>query len=409
MTLVLSIKTASKALLANKTRSSLTMLGVIIGVAAVIVMIAIGTGAQQTISQQIASIGSNLLIIIPGSTTSGGLRMGFGSKPTLTLDDARAIEQECDAAQYAAPIFPGTAQVVYGNQNWSTLVSGVTPDYEEVRGWKPVKGRFFSRLEMDGAVKVCLLGQTVVKQLFGDSEPLGQIIRINKVPFRVIGVLVYKGQSPLGQDQDDAILVPLTTAMKRLFREELPGVVRSIMVKAKSIERMAEAEEQIRTLLRQRHGLSREEQEDDFSIRNLSEMMAAAEQSARVMSFLLGAIASISLIVGGIGIMNIMLVSVTERTKEIGIRIAVGARERDILSQFLIEAVVLSVSGGLFGLLLGIGGAYLIGHFFGWPILVTGPAILLAFLFAAAVGIFFGLYPARRASKLHPIEALRYE
>ena len=262
---------------------------------------------------------------------------------------------------------------------------------------------------MDGAVKVCLLGQTVVKQLFGDSEPLGQIIRINKVPFRVIGVLVYKGQSPLGQDQDDAILVPLTTAMKRLFREELPGVVRYIMVKAKSIERMAEAEEQIRTLLRQRHGLSREEQEDDFSIRNLSEMMAAAEQSARVMSFLLGAIASISLIVGGIGIMNIMLVSVTERTKEIGIRIAVGARERDILSQFLIEAVVLSVSGGLFGLLLGIVGAYLIGHFFGWPILVTGPAILLAFLFAAAVGIFFGLYPARRASKLHPIEALRYE
>lgn len=409
MTLVLSIKTALKSLLANKTRSSLTMLGVIIGVSAVIVMIAIGTGVQETISQQIASIGSNLLIIIPGSTTSGGLRMGFGSKPTLTLDDAVAIEQECDAVQYAAPILPGTAQVVYGNQNWSTLVSGVTPEYEEVRGWRPVEGRFFGRLEVDGAAKVCLLGQTVVKQLFGDLDPLGQIIRIKKVPFRVIGVLVYKGQSPMGQDQDDAILIPITTAMKRLFGEELPGVIRYIMIKAKSIGRMAEAEEQIRTLLRERHRLVNTKLEDDFSTRNLSEMMSAAEQSARVMSILLGAIASISLIVGGIGIMNIMLVSVTERTKEIGIRIAVGAREQDILSQFLIEALVLSLSGGILGLLLGTGGAYLIGRFFEWPIMVTGPAILLAFFFASAVGIFFGLYPARKASKLHPIEALRYE
>lgn len=409
MTLLVSIKTALKALLANKTRSSLTMLGVIIGVAAVIAMIAIGTGARETISQQIASIGSNLLTIFSGSTTRGGLRMGFGSDPTLTLDDAVAIGQECDAVQYVAPILPRTAQVIYGNQNWSTLVSGVTQEYEEVRDWKPARGRFFSRLEVDGAVKVCLLGQIVVKQLFGDSDPLGQIIRINKIPCRVIGVLPYKGQSPMGQDQDDVILVPITTAMKRLFGEELPGVVRYIMVKAKSIDRIAEAEEQIRTLLRERHRLTNTGLDDDFSIRNLSEMMAAAEQSARVMSLLLGAIASISLIVGGIGIMNIMLVSVTERTKEIGIRIAVGARERDILSQFLIEAVVLSLSGGILGLLLGNGGAYLIGHLFQWPILVTGSAILLAFFFAAAVGIFFGLYPARKASKLDPMEALRYE
>jgi putative ABC transport system permease protein len=386
------------------------MLGVIIGVAAVIVMIGIGTGAQETIAQQIASIGSNLLIVIPGSTTSGGLRMGFGTKPSLTYDDALAIGEECDAVQYAAPILPGTIQVVYGNRNWSTLVSGVTPDYEEVRGWKPVKGRFFSRLELDGAVKVCLLGQTVVKKLFSEfDDPLGQIIRINRVPFRVIGILVHKGQSPLGRDQDDVILIPITTAMKRLFGQELPGIIRYIMVKTRSTNQLEEAAQQIRNLLRQRHRLNRSGQEDDFYIRNLSEMMVAAEQSARVMSLLLGAIASISLIVGGIGIMNIMLVSVTERTKEIGIRMAVGAREADILSQFLVEALVLSLTGGILGILLGIGGAYSIAKFLQWPILIRGSAILLAFFFAALVGIFFGLYPARKASKLQPIEALHYQ
>jgi len=385
------------------------MLGVIIGVAAVIIMVALGSGARETIAQQIASIGSNLLIVLPGSTTRGGIRLGLGTRPTLTLADARAIAEECQAVEYAVPVVPGTAQVIYGHRNWSTLVRGVTPEYEEVRDWRPLRGRFFHRLELDGAVKVCLIGQTVVDKLFDGLDPLGQMIRINKVPFRIIGVLQPKGQSPLGQDQDDIVVVPITTAMKRLFRLELPGTVRYILIKARSMQQLSEAEHQIRDLLRQRHRISHPGQEEDFSIKNLSEMMEAARRAARIMSLLLGAIASVSLLVGGIGIMNIMLVSVTERIREIGIRMAVGARPGHILSQFLIEALVLSLIGGLLGILLGMGGAYVIARLWQWPILLTIPAILLAFLFALAVGIFFGWYPAHKASRLQPIEALRHE
>jgi len=392
----------------NKMRSALTMLGIIIGVGAVIAMIAVGSGAKKRIAEQIASMGSNLLIVMSGSSTSGGLRFGAGTVPTLTVDDAKAIQTEIPAVRYTAPNISGVAQVIFGNQNWSTIVNGTTPEILEIREWSLSSGRPFTQQDVDGATKVCLLGKTVAENLFGGMDPIGQIVRIKKVPFIVIGVLAPKGQSTWGQDQDDVIFVPLTAAQKRLFGMQFPGMVRVISVQAKEPEVMKLAEDQITELLRQRHRIQ-PNQENDFSVRNLTEVMSSAEQSAQVMSLLLGAIASISLIVGGIGIMNIMLVSVTERTREIGIRIAVGAKGRDILLQFLIESLVLSLMGGILGLGIGIAGTLILSTFTQWPVLFSIEAILLAFLFSGSVGVFFGFYPARKASLLNPIEALRYE
>ncbi|MEK7828396.1 MAG: ABC transporter permease, partial [Deltaproteobacteria bacterium] len=343
MNTIATVKIAVNALSINKMRSGLTMLGIIIGVAAVIAMISVGSGAREQIAKQIASIGSNLLIILPGTATSGGLRMGFGAAPTLTSDDAKAIAQEMpDVVAYTAPLLPGTAQVVYGNQNWSTIITGTTPSFFDLRDWPVASGAVFTQRDVDGATKVALVGKTVVEKLFGDDDPLGKIIRIKKIPFKVIGVLSGKGQSPMGQDQDDSVYIPVTTAQKKLFGTTFPGMVRIITVKAVSPSVLKDVEKNIAALLRQRHHIPTG-REDDFTVRNLTEMLATAEQSAKIMSILLGSIASVSLIVGGIGIMNIMLVSVTERTREIGIRMAVGARGADILMQFLIEAVVLAV------------------------------------------------------------------
>jgi putative ABC transport system permease protein len=403
-----AMKVAYRSLRANKMRSVLTMLGMIIGVAAVIAMVAVGQGANERIAAQIASIGSNLLLILPGSTTSGGLRTGFGSVPTLTMADARAIGKELSAVRYQSPTIRSTAPVVYGNQNWSTIIQGVAPDYFNLRDWGVAAGRIFSPEDVDASAKVALLGETVAESLFGGENPVGKIIRIKKVPFTVLGVMDAKGQSPQGTDQDDAVFVPITTAQKKLFGTTHVGTVGVILVQAVDADSIGLAQQQVTDLLRQRHRIGRG-QDDDFSVRNLSEMLAVAEASTRIMSLLLGAIASVSLLVGGIGIMNIMLVSVTERTREIGIRMAVGARERDILLQFLIEAVVLAVTGGSIGILLGVGGSALISRFAGWSTIVDPATVLLAFGFSAAIGIFFGFYPARKASRLDPIEALRHE
>jgi putative ABC transport system permease protein len=408
MNLYSAWKIAYRSLRANRMRSILTMLGMVIGVSAVIAMVAIGAGANERIAAQISSIGSNLLLVLPGSTTSGGLRSGFGSAPTLTMADARAIGRELPAVRLAAPSIRSTSPVVYGNQNWSTLIQGVTPEYFEIREYRLAEGRFFTSDEVDASSKVAVVGRTVVRNLFGDESPLGEILRIKRVPFTVVGVLAEKGQSPQGQDQDDIIIAPITTVQNRLVGSGHPGSVGVIIAQAVDRESIGEAEREMVSLLRQRHRIG-SGQEEDFSVRNLSEMLAVAEASTRVMSLLLGAIASVSLLVGGIGIMNIMLVSVTERTREIGIRLAVGARERDILVQFLIEAVFLSVAGGAVGILLGIGGSLLISRFAGWSTLISPGAVLVAFSFSAAVGIFFGFYPARKASRLDPIEALRHE
>ncbi len=404
------VKIALGALMVNRLRSALTMLGIVIGVAAVIAMMAVGAGARQRIAEQIRSIGSNVVIILSGSTTSGGIRLGHGTLLTLTEDDAGAISREIAAVEIAAPAMRGTAQVVFGNQNWSTVIQGATPEYLLVREWALESGRAFTQQDVDGATKVALLGQTVAENLFGESDPVGQIIRIKKVPFTVVGVLARKGQSAWGQDQDDIVIIPLSTAKRKVLGVSQANVrsVGAILIRAKAPEFMDEAVVQITALLRQRHRLQ-PGQEDDFTVRNLSEVFAAQEESARTMSILLGAIASVSLLVGGIGIMNIMLVSVTERTREIGIRMAVGARERDILTQFLIEAVTLALIGGTVGIVLGVGGSALLSYFAQWETLTAPEAILLAFLFSAAVGIFFGYYPARKAASLDPIEALRYE
>jgi putative ABC transport system permease protein len=406
--LLASLRIALRALMVNKMRSALTMLGIIIGVGAVVAMIAVGSGAKQRIAEQIASMGSNLLIVLSGSSTSGGLRFGSGTVPTLNVGDAKAILTEIPAVKYVAPTLGGGAQVVFGNQNWSTIVNGTTPEALEIREWPLSSGRSFTQQDVDGATKVCLLGKTVADNLFGGIDPIGQVIRIKMVPFTVIGVLAPKGQSTQGQDQDDTIIVPLTTAQKKLFGMQFPGMVRVIMVQAREPEVMKDVENQINDLLRQRHHIQ-PKQDNDFSVRNLTEIMSTAEQSASVMSLLLGAIASISLIVGGIGIMNIMLVSVTERTREIGIRIAVGAKGRDILLQFLIESLVLSLIGGTMGIGIGVAGTLILSSFTQWPTLFSVKAILLAFLFSGSVGVFFGFYPARKASMLNPIEALRYE
>ncbi|QXE91944.1 ABC transporter permease [Geomonas subterranea] len=407
-TLYQSLLIALRALRVNKMRALLTMLGIIIGIAAVIAMVAIGAGASKMISDQISSIGSNLLLVLPGSVTSGGMRSGSGGTQTLTYDDARAIKAECPSVGAVAPNVRGSGQVVYGNQNWSTVVYGVTPEMVDVRDWTIVGGRNITQSDVDGATKNCLIGQTVADNLFGGTDPVGKIIRIKKIPFAVVGVLGRKGQSPQGQDQDDVIYVPLRTAQRKLLGSQFPNVVGSIMVQAKDAEVLDKAQDEVTELLNQRHRIG-PNREVDYTIRNLSELLAVTEQSSKVMSILLGAVASISLVVGGIGIMNIMLVSVTERTREIGIRIAIGAKKRDILLQFLTEAVLLTTCGGLIGMLLGVAGAKLVASLIGWPTLVSVNTIIIAFAFSAGVGVFFGFYPARKAAALNPIDALRYE
>jgi putative ABC transport system permease protein len=358
-----TFKISFRALRVNKMRSALTMLGIIIGVGAVIAMVAVGTGASRQITSQIASMGSNLLIILPGATTSGGVRMGAGTQPTLSLGDAEAIQKESSAVSDVAPIHNGVAQVVYGHLNWSTGIVGTTPGVMTVREWELTAGRAFTQQDVK-RTKVALLGQTVVDNLFGDQSPVGQTIRIKNVPFTVIGVLAPKGQSAMGQDQDDTILIPVTTAQKKLFGAQFPGMVRIIMVKAKSAD-SGSAEKQINELLRQRHHIG-QKQDNDFTVRNLTQIMQAQEQSTRVMTLLLGAIASVSLLVGGIGIMNIMLVSVTERTREIGIRMAIGAKTWDIRLQFIIEALTLSLIGGIIGIIAGVSTSVVLSNISGW-------------------------------------------
>lgn len=403
-----SISIALKAIMVNKMRSALTMLGIIIGVGAVITMIAVGAGARQRIAEQISSMGSNLIMILSGATTQGGIRMGPGTQPTLTLADAQAIQRECPAVQFTAPTHGGTAQVIYGNQNWATAVTGTTPEMLYVRDWELQEGRNFTDDDIRGASKVCLIGKTVVDNLFGGINPIGQVIKIKKVPFTVIGILEQKGQSPTGQDQDDVVYIPITTSQKKIFGTQFPGSVRVIMVKAMSSDVLTDAEKQITELLRQRHRLA-SHQENDFTVRNLTQMMEAQEQSAKVMTLLLGAIASVSLLVGGIGIMNIMLVSVTERTREIGIRMAVGAKSWDIRLQFIIEALTLSIIGGVIGIIIGVASSEILTYTAGWKTSLSTYSILLAFSFSAIVGVFFGFYPAYKASMLKPIDALRYE
>ena len=410
MNLIGLFRVAMRALAINKLRSLLTMLGIIIGVAAVIVMIAVGAGAQARVEEQIRSLGSNLLLILSGTTTSGGVRMGFGSNQTISEDDAAAIPREIPETM-AAPALRGTAQLIWGNQNWSTVIFGVTPEYIDVRQWELASGRIFDASDMAGATKVCLVGQTVARQLFGGVNPLGQVIRVRRVPFTVIGVLESKGQSMMGTDQDDLILMPISTARKRVLGASNLAKQRSvgtIWVKVAEGYDMKAAEEQVRSLLRQRHRLQ-PGQDDDFSLRNLEEVAATQEASSRVLALLLAAVASVSLVVGGIGIMNIMLVSVTERTREIGLRMAVGARTRDILGQFLVEAVTLSLIGGLVGIAIGIATAVGIAEVAGWRIVLAPESVMLAVAFAFAIGVFFGFYPARKAARLNPVEALRFE
>jgi len=410
MSFAATLRIALLALRINKMRSALTMLGIIIGVAAVIVMIAVGNGAQARVEAQIKSLGSNIIMVLSGSTTSGGARSGFGSQPTIFEEDAYAMMREVDEIQAAAPTLRGAGQVIAGNANWSTIFYGVTPEYLEVREWPIIEGRGFEPAEINGSGKVVLIGQTVAENLFGAASPLDQVIRVRKVPLTVIGVLERKGQSMMGQDQDDVLLMPLSTARTRVLgvTQSKARSVSSIMVKVKEGADMAEAETRMKELLRQRHRLQ-PGQDDDFFVRNLSEILQAQEASSKIMALLLAAVASVSLLVGGIGIMNIMLVSVTERTREIGLRMAVGARGRDILTQFLVEAVTLSLIGGLIGILLGISTTALIASLAGWPIALSVNAILLATGFATLIGIFFGYYPARKASRLLPIDALRYE
>ena len=396
------------AMSANRLRTFLTMLGMVIGVGAVILMMAIGEGAQQSIKRSIDSMGSNLFVILSGSSSTSGSRSGSGNSSALNINDANAVGDLEDIAAIA-PISTGNAQIIFLGNNWNTSIIGTSPTYFSIRGWNVDSGELFSDADIRSANRVALIGKTVAENLFGDDiDPIGKTIRIKKSPFTILGVLESKGQSFDGRDQDDTIIVPITTAQRKLFGNQIPGSVRMIMAQAKSEKYMGVAEDAINDLIRQRHNI-RENAESDFSVRNLTAMAKTASETAKTMSMLLGAIASISLLVGGIGIMNIMLVSVTERTREIGIRMAIGAREKDILLQFLLEACVISIVGCVIGVALGLGGALLVKKMVGAEILISMQSIVLAFSVAASVGVFFGYYPASKAAKLHPIEALRYQ
>ncbi len=407
MTLMTIISEALRALRLNRLRTGLTMLGMIIGVAAVVLMLAVGQGAQTTVSQAIDSMGSNLLIVVPGATSSGALRSAAGSVQTLTMGDAQAIAH-LPSIKATAPLITGTAQLNYGANNWSTVVTGVTPDYFSIRNWGTESGAPFTDVDVRSGARVVLLGKLAAENLFGEDDPTGKTLRLKSSPFVVAGVLAPKGQSLDGRDQDDAVFIPITTGQRQIFGNQFPGTIRFLMAQARSAGSMDEAEAEMNLLLRQRHRIA-DGAENDFTVRNLAALAAVATGAAKVMSIMLGAIASISLLVGGIGIMNIMLVSVTERTREIGIRMAVGANRRDILTQFLLEALVICVLGGAVGVAMGIAGAWAVSYVTGMIVVITFGMIFLAFAFASGVGIFFGFYPARKAAELKPVEALRYE
>jgi putative ABC transport system permease protein len=405
-----ALRSAFRALAANTLRSILTMLGIIIGVAAVITMIAVGRGATDRVQEQMKGLGSNIMLVMPGGLTAGGVRLGASTGQGLSEDDANAIARDVPEVQVAAPSMRTGAQVIAGNTNWSTSIMGATNDYLEAREWPMSSGRTFEAAEIQGSAKVAMIGQTVATQLFGEADPLDQVIRVKKVPVTIIGLLASKGQNSLGQDQDDIVIVPISTYRNRIQGGNAGKLKRigSISVKVKEGQSMKIAEENIKDLLRQRMKVQ-PGGDEPFTIRNLTEILQAQEESSKVMTMLLAAVAGISLVIGGIGIMNIMLVSVTERTREIGLRMAVGARGKDILTQFLIEAVTLSLIGGAIGVLLGAVATWAVGQFAGWQVSMTLASIFLATGFSAFVGIFFGFYPARKASKLLPIQALRYE
>ena len=400
-----SVVIALDGLRTNKMRSILTMLGIIIGVGAVIAMVSIGMGVREKVQKSIAGLGSNLLIVMPGATAPSGVRVAAGSTTSLTYKDAQAIAREVEGVNMVAPMVQRQYQSVFGGKNWITTMQGTTPDFLEVRNFEMAEGSFISQRDLDTRDRVAVLGSTVVENLFGEMNPIGQTIRINKSTFRVIGVLAAKGQSAGGQDQDDLIIVPLTTAQERML-----GItyIQSVSVQAASPEVINRVQEDISTLLRVRHRLP-PGVPDDFSVRNLTAVMATAEETTGTITLLLGNTAAISLLVGGIGIMNIMLVSVTERTREIGVRKALGATFSNILLQFLIEAIVIGVTGGLIGIAMGLGASYAISEFFGWATVISVFTILLAFSFSVLIGLFFGMYPARKAALLDPIDALRYE
>jgi putative ABC transport system permease protein len=405
MNLVQILRIAMRALARNKLRSALTMLGIIIGVAAVIAMVSVGQGAQEQAQQQIAAMGSNVLFVGSGTVSRGGMSMGWGATKSLVYDDMSAIVRECPAIKTAAPGTMATAQVVFGNDNWSTRVTGTEPQFFDIKVWPFQEGGAFTQADVESVNNVAVIGETVRKNLFGATDPLGQTIRINNLPFKVVGVLELKGTSPMGDDQDDTIVAPVTTVQKKMNGQTW---LRWIMVSAISREASYAAQQQITALLRDRHRI-RAGQDDDFFVRNLADFAQLADEQSRLFTVLLASIASISLIVGGIGIMNIMLVSVTERTREIGLRQAVGARTGDILMQFLVEAVAISLLGGIAGIGLGVITSILISRVAQWSTVLSAGSILLAFVFSGLVGVFFGYYPARKAAFLNPIEALRYE
>lgn len=402
------LKMATVSLKINKMRSMLTSLGIIIGVSAVIIMLAVGSGASKKIAKDMESMGSNLLMIRSSSAKSGGVRMGSGTKPTLTLQDAQAIEKTARGILAIAPYSAEAKQLTYGNQNWSTTVGGTTMAYFIIRNYELDSGRGFMKEDNKNSTKVAIIGQTVSTELFGDVNPIGKTIRIGNVPFKVIGLLKAKGSSGMGQDQDDIVFIPITTAQRKVFGTDFPGTVNMIAVKSQNDQVISSTESDIKEILKKRHNIG-STQEDDFEVRNLAEMQETIKSATKTMSLLLGAIAGVSLIVGGIGIMNIMLVSVTERTREIGIRMAIGAKTSDIRFQFLIESFLLSIAGGIAGVIVGICGAYLMKQFAGMNIAITMSSIILSLGFSAMIGIGFGYYPAYKASLLNPIDALRYE
>jgi putative ABC transport system permease protein len=405
MRLASTFKIAFRALRRNKLRSVLTALGIIIGVGAVIAMVGIGNGAKAQVEAQIASLGENVILIFSGSTTSSGIRTGWGGAGTLKIEDADAIRREVPDVTALSEEVVSTTQVVAGNQNWFTRIYGESADYFDLRQWPLTSGASFTAQDVRSANKVCVIGRTTATQIFGNDDPVGQILRIKNVPFIITGVLSAKGLSTQGTDQDDVVVMPYTSAMKRVAGG---NTLRNINVQIARSQDLSAAQQQIIALLRQRHNI-RAGRDDDFTVRNQQEIAEAATATSRIMTWLLGAIAGVSLIVGGIGIMNIMLVSVTERTREIGVRLAVGAHGRDILTQFLIEAVSLSSVGGLIGIAVGLAASEVLSVVAHWPTLISFGSILVAFLFSAAVGVFFGFYPAREAARLDPIDALRYE
>lgn len=405
----MTLRVAWRSLLRNKLRSALTMLGVIFGVGAVIAMVAISQGADAFIQAQINSLGTNIVMVLPGYTTSSGAHGGMGSAPTLTVADAEAIARECLSVSGVAYIKRQNMQVIIGGQNWSTQIQGVNADYFQVRNWPLAEGRLFTKQEEETAARVCLLGQTAAQNLFAPGQdPLGAIIRVQNVPCQVIGLMSVKGQTGWGQDQDDTVLVPFSTAERKLIGAPILGQVNLMLASSRSADSTPQTEQEIRALLRARHRIPTGKDED-FSVRNMQDIADASASASKVMTTLLASVASIALLVGGIGIMNILLVSVTERTREIGVRMAVGAKARHILLQFLVEAMTLSMAGGLLGIALGVGSAQLVASLAKWPSLLSPTAIIGSFLFSGLVGMIFGYYPAYKASRLDPIEALRYE